>query len=256
VLPLQCDEPAISGEILNDDVTARGGGIHELLSLLASSFQRRRRLLDLRPRRVARCGRAVAGFCRSLAGHRLMVDCLESSAFSRDRLPAIAASVATVRRIVLDFMDSHCNADPQLRSDVALCVSEAAGNSIAHAFPAPGGAITLIISQVDQALTVEICDEGVGRAAPAQTPGLGVGSKSSGRFRMPRSNPSTNPAYGSSCASPVQAANRRRFAEWYSGAPADHPQQACVRWSVKHVKTVRITRFHALGDRAGPVSPI
>jgi anti-sigma regulatory factor (Ser/Thr protein kinase) len=104
-----------------------------------------------------------------------MVDCLESSAFSRDRLPAIAASVATVRRIVLDFMDSHCNADPQLRSDVALCVSEAAGNSIAHAFPAPGGAITLIISQVDQALTVEICDEGVGRAAPAQTPGLGVG---------------------------------------------------------------------------------
>jgi anti-sigma regulatory factor (Ser/Thr protein kinase) len=92
-------------------------------------------------------------------------------------LPALATSVAKARAIAHNFVATHCNANAQLTSDIALCVSEAAGNAVAHAYPTPSGDITLTFTQAPSELIVEVCDEGIGAAAHSPNPGLGLGIK-------------------------------------------------------------------------------
>jgi anti-sigma regulatory factor (Ser/Thr protein kinase) len=91
------------------------------------------------------------------------------------RLPAIAASVREIRALAVDFANTRCGADDQLLSDIALCVSEAAANTVAHAYAGRGGAITLTASAIDDAIVIEICDEG--RGTPGPSSGLGLGLK-------------------------------------------------------------------------------
>jgi anti-sigma regulatory factor (Ser/Thr protein kinase) len=95
----------------------------------------------------------------------------------RQRLPAVAASVRQIRTLAVDFARTRCDADERLVGDIALCVSEAAGNAVAHAYSKPGGEITLRIEFSDQVLTVEVCDEGAGTGSRSSQPGLGVGMK-------------------------------------------------------------------------------
>jgi two-component sensor histidine kinase len=86
-------------------------------------------------------------------------------------------SVRNARRIALDFISTYCNADSKLRSDVALCVSEAVTNAVIHAYPTRAGEITFSISQADNELLLEVCDEGVGTAADSPNRGLGMGTQ-------------------------------------------------------------------------------
>jgi len=91
------------------------------------------------------------------------------------RLPAVAASVREARAAAIEFARSHCTADERLLSDIALCVSEAVGNVVAHAYSEPGGEICLRLRRTRGELIVEIGDRGTGTSAGVNPPGMGVG---------------------------------------------------------------------------------
>jgi anti-sigma regulatory factor (Ser/Thr protein kinase) len=88
-------------------------------------------------------------------------------------LPAVAASVRDIRAISVDFARTQCHADDQLLGDIALCVSEAAANAVAHAYTEPGGDILLTATLRNETISIEIRDEGSRRTTPS--PGLGLG---------------------------------------------------------------------------------
>jgi anti-sigma regulatory factor (Ser/Thr protein kinase) len=89
------------------------------------------------------------------------------------RLPAVATSVREIRALTVDFARTECNADDQLLGDIALCVSEAAANVIAHAYTQPGGDILLTATLANHTISIEIRDQGSRRTTPS--PGLGLG---------------------------------------------------------------------------------
>jgi serine/threonine-protein kinase RsbW len=103
--------------------------------------------------------------------------CTPLSPMLEEQLPAIARSIAKIRATAVNVATTHCNADTQLISDIALCVSEAAANVVAHAYPESDGDITLTISRAPQMLVIEIADTGVGTATRTSRPGLGLGTK-------------------------------------------------------------------------------
>jgi serine/threonine-protein kinase RsbW len=90
-------------------------------------------------------------------------------------LPAVATSVREARAAAVDFAQRHCDADAQLLSDIALCVSEAAGNVVVHAYGDAGGQMRLSVHQTSEQLVVEISDQGAGISAGVDPPGLGLG---------------------------------------------------------------------------------
>jgi serine/threonine-protein kinase RsbW len=91
------------------------------------------------------------------------------------RLPAVATSIAQIRAIAIDFANTHCTAEPELISDIALCVSEAATNVVLHAYPDTDGDVAITIHHANHTLTIEISDRGVGTATRTTQPGLGMG---------------------------------------------------------------------------------
>ena len=77
----------------------------------------------------------------------------------------------------MDFATAYCNADAELLSDIALCVSEAAANVVAHAYADSSGELSLTVSRAQGMLVVVISDAGVGTSAQTARPGLGIGMK-------------------------------------------------------------------------------
>jgi len=101
----------------------------------------------------------------------------EPSRLLRRRLPAVSASLPKIRALTIDFVTAHCNAEEALLSNIALCVTEAAGNAVLHAYDQPGGEITLTVQHTNGMIIVEICDEGIGTPAASPAAGLGLGLK-------------------------------------------------------------------------------
>jgi anti-sigma regulatory factor (Ser/Thr protein kinase) len=90
-------------------------------------------------------------------------------------LPADATSVREARAAATEFARVHCNAGERLLSDIALCVSEAAGNVVTHAYPEDGGEISLTIRRTAGELVIEVADQGTAVSAGGDSPPLGVG---------------------------------------------------------------------------------
>jgi anti-sigma regulatory factor (Ser/Thr protein kinase) len=86
----------------------------------------------------------------------------------------VPASVREIRGLTIDFARNRCSdADDRLLGDIALCVSEAAANAVAHAYTEPGGDILLTATLTNETISIEIRDQGSGRTTPS--PGLGLG---------------------------------------------------------------------------------
>jgi hypothetical protein len=79
----------------------------------------------------------------------------------------VATSVREIRALTVDFARTECNADDQLLGDIALCVSEAAANVIAHAYTQPGGDILLTATLANHTISIEIRDQGSRRTTPS-----------------------------------------------------------------------------------------
>lgn len=73
------------------------------------------------------------------------------------------------------FVTAHCGPDEILAADVGLAVSEAAGNVVRHAYPAPAGGFIEFAAWVDAAeVVVEVADSGIGFDAGSVRPGFGL----------------------------------------------------------------------------------
>lgn len=91
------------------------------------------------------------------------------------RVPALPAEIQGVRREVLRLVRTDHLSDTQA-SDVALAVSEAASNVVRHAFPGERtGSIDLRVHIAEEGVLVVVRDDGVGRGAPSDDPGAGLG---------------------------------------------------------------------------------
>jgi anti-sigma regulatory factor (Ser/Thr protein kinase) len=90
------------------------------------------------------------------------------------RLPAVPASVPELRWAARDFALEN-GADEGLAGDVMLAVSEAATNTVKHAYPDGGGEVELVASlAADETLVVTVSDTGSG-FGPTSSEGLGAG---------------------------------------------------------------------------------
>src|SRR5689334_15500562 len=144
---LKRHQPAITFQILNDDVIARRGGVQERRpssrgygSLNAA--QAVSKGFTSAPNRLA--PDLTSCFRRPAAGNPAPVGQPRPSAVER-RLPAVGSSIAKVRATVMDFATAYCDADAELLSDIALCVSEAAANVVAHAYADSSGELSLTV---------------------------------------------------------------------------------------------------------------
>ena len=92
------------------------------------------------------------------------------------RLPCAPDTAAEARHLVVDLCE-RCGVREQLVPDVALAVSEAAANAMAHAYPhGAAGDVDLCASVDADALTVVVRDYGAGPSAGAgRRGGLGIG---------------------------------------------------------------------------------
>ena len=95
-------------------------------------------------------------------------------AFGRT-VPAVAENVAPIRHAVVDLA-AKAGADDAVRTDVALAVGEACANVVVHAYP-PGDVGPLIVHAdiTDDAIRVNVCDQGQGMTPRPDSPGLGLG---------------------------------------------------------------------------------
>lgn len=93
-----------------------------------------------------------------------------------DRRPAIPQSIVVLRRTVINLAVRGGATDRQ-RQDIALAVSEALTNVVAHAYAARPvrGAIAIRAALDGDALEVVVMDEGVGMPPPATHPRTGLG---------------------------------------------------------------------------------
>lgn len=94
----------------------------------------------------------------------------------RRSLPAVPASVPTLRAAVADFIAAAGVREPQLAA-VKLAVSEAVTNAVVHAYadaPTPGD-VRVITYMSDDTLHVTVSDDGAGMMPRLDSPGLGVG---------------------------------------------------------------------------------
>jgi anti-sigma regulatory factor (Ser/Thr protein kinase) len=97
----------------------------------------------------------------------------------QERLPALPASVSRLRGAIVALAASHGASDEQC-DDIALAVSEALTNAVVHAYAGRDregvvGVDAWVSDDAAQSLIVEVCDEGTGMAARADSPGLGQG---------------------------------------------------------------------------------
>jgi anti-sigma regulatory factor (Ser/Thr protein kinase) len=90
--------------------------------------------------------------------------------------PAVPASVAEVRRAVVDFAGAH-GATPAALAAIELALSEATTNAVQHAYAdcdAPGP-VLVTAEPADGWLRVAVQDEGAGMRPRPDSPGLGLG---------------------------------------------------------------------------------
>ena len=94
----------------------------------------------------------------------------------RLEVAAVAMEVSRIRHAVLAAAEA-AGIGPGLRSDIALAVSEACANVVAHAYPgrATPGPLTVEAFHNDGAFVVVVSDEGTGIEPLAYSPGHGLG---------------------------------------------------------------------------------
>ena len=102
------------------------------------------------------------------------LDRLGSPVLTRE-VPAEPSQIARIRRDVLAFAARNANAE--LRTDIAIAVSEACANVVMHAYrddPRPG-TLTVEAFYDNSHLVVIVIDEGSGIAPRSDSPGIGLG---------------------------------------------------------------------------------
>jgi serine/threonine-protein kinase RsbW len=92
----------------------------------------------------------------------------------RITLPAHRSSLALLRHVLRGFRDAYPIA-PSTMDDIVLAVSEAAANTVVHAYGGRPGTVTLVARVADDVLHILVRDHGCGIAPPADTPVLGHG---------------------------------------------------------------------------------
>jgi len=93
-----------------------------------------------------------------------------------ERWPADPQVLSGIRHAVRQFART-AGADERTIDDIALAVSEAATNSVIHAFNdhRPRGSITITARVDDADLWLEVADDGTGLRPRSDSPGLGLG---------------------------------------------------------------------------------
>jgi anti-sigma regulatory factor (Ser/Thr protein kinase) len=87
--------------------------------------------------------------------------------------PVSPEAVPELRHAVVDFATAH-GADPTLRGDIALAVSEAVTNAVKHSGSHEDEQVTLTASVIDDWLEIRVRDRGAGFGV-AESDGLGLG---------------------------------------------------------------------------------
>lgn len=87
--------------------------------------------------------------------------------------PARPEAVPALRHAAADFAAEH-GADPHLRGDIALAVSEAVTNAVKHSRAHLEEQVTLTASVADDWLEIRVRDRGTGFGL-AESDGLGLG---------------------------------------------------------------------------------
>lgn len=89
---------------------------------------------------------------------------------------AVAAEVPRIRHAVVATAAAH-GMTPERRSDIALAVSEACTNVVAHAYAdaATPGPLTVEVHHANEEFVVVVSDEGRGVVPRAASSGLGLG---------------------------------------------------------------------------------
>ena len=89
--------------------------------------------------------------------------------------PPTAEAVRRLRWWIEELCDD-VGATPPQRADVALAVSEALTNVVMHAYVGrPSGPMRIRTEKVDDRLTVEVEDDGIGLRPRLDSPGAGLG---------------------------------------------------------------------------------
>jgi serine/threonine-protein kinase RsbW/stage II sporulation protein AB (anti-sigma F factor) len=96
--------------------------------------------------------------------------CISPSPLSLD-LPAEPSSVPTARHALGEFVAGH-EVD---RPAVEVAVSEAVTNAVVHAYGSAMGRVRVSARFEDDALRIEVADDGQGMRPRADSPGLGLG---------------------------------------------------------------------------------
>lgn len=76
-------------------------------------------------------------------------------------LPAIPTSVRDARVAVGEAV-AGIGVEQRLVDDVRLCISEAVGNSVRHAYGAEPGTVQVVVTRLGDELIAVVCDEGQG----------------------------------------------------------------------------------------------
>lgn len=113
-----------------------------------------------------------------------------------DRRPATPQSIAALRRAVIKLA-ARGGASERQRLDIALAVSEALTNVVAHAYPGHSvpGVVVVQAALEGDALEVAVLDEGVGMPPAAVHPPAGLGlaiiARAADRLKLSDATPGT-----------------------------------------------------------------
>jgi len=113
---------------------------------------------------------------RSARKRAKRVRSVPKSSAVRIQVAAMASEVAGIRHAIVASAEA-CGIAPELRSDIALAVSEACANVVTHAYLDAGtpGPLTVQADRKQHEFIVIVSDEGTGIAARSDSPGLGLG---------------------------------------------------------------------------------
>jgi serine/threonine-protein kinase RsbW len=95
----------------------------------------------------------------------------------RRRFAATPKAVPLARHDVIDTLAEAGLADPALRANIALAVSEATSNAVRHAYPPDriDGHVDIAVTRTDDSVTVTVSDEGLGMDSRISPQGSGLG---------------------------------------------------------------------------------